>query len=311
MMSPDGKWVWDGQKWIPVAVHESVFPAYSTATAAAAPAETASPFAETMVSPPVNPFAGPGAPSPFATPPQGTPFAGPPAVASFPPAAAPAPAVVSPPIVQPPSYTAAGATPPWQAWASSGRDRSQTMKLVAAFIAVALGVVLAIYFGLSQLPFLRAGDQAGATPTPTASPIPELTQRSDSAVASRYVEGTFASSTAVLTQPLVLYQEACNGTLSFSCQQALTALSAAVPTALAGLDPPPPTCIARQVAKVKYDVTGFQNATKGALKAYNDNNRSELVAPLAAINAFSKVFQPDIQAVKKAQALCDTQPAGP
>jgi hypothetical protein len=32
MLSPDGKWVWDGRQWLPVARHEAVFPAWSVVT---------------------------------------------------------------------------------------------------------------------------------------------------------------------------------------------------------------------------------------------------------------------------------------
>lgn len=309
MMSPDGKWVWDGQKWIPVAVHESVFPAYTAAAAAAATADA--PLAETMVSPPVNPFAGPGVPAPFATLPQGTPFAGPPPASAFPPMAAPAPAVVSPPIMQPASYRAGGATPPWEAWAGSGSDRSRTLKLGAAFIAVALGVVFAIYFGLSQLPFLRASNDNTPSPSPVASPTPELAQRSDAAVAARYVDNPFGAAASVFAQPDTQYLEACNGTLSFSCQQALTALDQALTTAIADLTAPAPTCIARQVAQYRSDVNSLLAATKAALKAYNDNNRSELTQALASFNSINRRFGADVQAVQKAEALCDTQPSGP
>jgi len=300
MMSPDGKWVWDGQKWIPVAVHESVFPAYTEAAAAAAAAPApASPFAETMVAPPVNPFASPAAPPPFVGPPAG-----------FSPA--PAPAVVSPPIVQPGSYSAGGATPPWQAWASGGGDRTRTLYMVGAFIAVALGVVLTIYFGLSQLPFLRAqNDQPSASPSPVASPTPQLAVRSDSAVADRYVKSVFVPAIDI-GGPLFQEHESCNGTLSVSCQQALTAADKAVSDAIARLkQTPPPACVAPQVNKVLADLNTTESGIKAGLKGFNDNNRVELQHGLATYNVGYKPFQPDSQAVLKAQALCDGQATGP
>src|SRR5690349_7351861 len=213
MMSPDGKWVWDGQKWIPVAHHESVFPAYSAATAAAEPAV---PIAETMVSPPVNPFAPQDPISRFVGPPAAPPFGGP---------AAPAPAVQSPAIIAPLSYTTGDAAPPWQSWAQGSGDRSRMLKLVAAFIAVALLVLLSIYFGLSQLPFLRAStDQPTATPSPTATPIPQLAARSDFALAGRYVSSVLTPTMTFLSTSRIHVSQSCTGVLSVSCQQALNEL---------------------------------------------------------------------------------------
>ncbi len=40
-MSPDGRWVWDGKQWLPVARREAVFPAWSVVTEEAEPAPVA------------------------------------------------------------------------------------------------------------------------------------------------------------------------------------------------------------------------------------------------------------------------------
>jgi hypothetical protein len=316
MMSPDGKWVWDGQKWIPVAVHESVFPAYNEATAAAA--EPATPLAETtvaatMVEPPVNPFAGPRAASPFVGPDSASPFASPPPASPFSAATAThAPAVVSPPIIQPTSYTRRGATPPWQAWAAGGSGRSRTMYMGAAFIAVAIGVILLIYFGLSQLPFLRtSNDGTPPNPSPAASATPELAVRSDFAIAQRYITSNLSPHIQLLQIPMTSENQACNGTLSFSCQQGLQAMQQMLPNALVAFDAAPPSCIARQVAKVQADLLGIQAAVNLGLKAYTDNNRNELITAIHQYNASGRPFQADIAAVSKAQAACDGQAEGP
>jgi hypothetical protein len=283
-------------------VHESVFRQYNDSVAAA---QTEMPVAETMVAPPVNPFspATPaGAPaSPFASPPSG--FVPPPAVTS--------PAVASPVISAPMSYSAGSAVPPWQQWASRGGDRSRTLYLAGAFIAVALGVILTIYFVSYQLPFLRADNQNGTTPTPAATPTPHLTQRSDSAVAARYVTSVITPAVSGLSQPFVNYREACNGTLSFSCQQALQAVDTAVKDGLARFTQSPPACIAAQAAKIKVDLTAIQAGTAVALKAYNDNNRTELVQGLSKFNSGSIPIEPDVQAINNAQAACDNLPQGP
>lgn len=302
MMSPDGKWVWDGQKWVPVAVHESVFPAYVAATAAAAQPVAAAPIAETMVAPPVNPFAGPPTASPFTGPPPGPVFATPPPSAM--------PAVVSPPIVQPGSYTARGATPPWQAWAAGGGARSRTLYMVAAFVAVAIGVIITIYFVFSQLPFLKAG-QGNPNPTPAASPSPQLAVRSDAAVAQRWINSNLNSHLVLLQSAMTSENQACNGTISLSCQQGLQAMDETLPNALTAFDTPPPPCIARQVAKVQADLLAIQAAVKAGLKGYTDSNRNEVNAAIRAYNAAGRPFPADLAAISKAQAACDSQPQGP
>jgi hypothetical protein len=303
MMSPDGKWVWNGQKWIPVAVHESVFHQYTDAVAAA---QAEAPLAETMVTPPVNPFSTvtPGGvpASPFASPPSGY---------TVPPRSS-APAVVSPAISAPMSYTTGDSVPPWQQWASGGRERSRTMYLAGAFIAVVLGVILLIYFGMSEIPFLRADNQNGGNASPAATPMPQLTARSDSAVAGRYVAYVINPAVDVINQPLTNYIQACNGTLSFSCEDALNALKDATDTALSRFATPPPPCIGTQVAKVKQDLIYMQTGVARALKGYNDNNRDELLSGLGTFNnGAHPLVTVDAKAVAKAQTACDDQPQGP
>ena len=302
MMSPDGKWVWDGQKWVPVAVHESVFPAYSTATAASVEL-AASPVAETMVAPPVNPFAGPPSDARFVGPPPGPVFT--------PPGVAAAPGVVSPPIVAPAGYTAGGATPPWHAWASGGANRSRTLYLVAAFVAVAIGVVITISLVSTHLPFLNASNTGTPTPSPSPSGAPQLAVRSDSALAQRYINSNLNPHLALIETALTDENQACVGTLSFSCQQGLQAVDKSMPDALAAFDSAPPPCIARQVAKVKADLLGIQAAVKLGLKAFTDNNRSELVTAFHQYATAGRPYLSDLAAINKAQATCDAQPAGP
>jgi len=299
MLSPDGKWVWDGHQWVPVAVHESVFPAYGAATAASVE-QVATPLAETMVAPPVNPFAGPPSASPFAGPPPGPSY---PSVAT--------PAVVSPPIVAPMSYNAPGATPPWQAWANAGGGRSRTLYLAGAFIAVAIGVVVTIYFLSAQLPFLRASTDAPPSPTPTASPVPQLEARSDSAVAQRYITANLNAHLVLLQSAMTAENQACNGTSSLSCEQGLKAMDQTLPNALTAFDTAPPACIARQIAKVHADLVNLQNAVKATLKGYADGNRNEVNAGVRQYNAAGRPFPTDMAAVTKAAAGCDTQPQGP
>ena len=312
MMSPDGKWVWDGQKWIPVAVHESVFPAYASAGAAAASADPAAPLAETMVSPPVNPFAGRATPSPFATPPQGTPFAGPPPTSAFVPMPVPAPAVVSPPIVQPGNYAAGGATPPWQAWAGGGADRSRMMKLGAAFIAVALGVIVVIYFGLSQLPFMRASnEQPTPAASPTATPVPQLTARSDAAVATRWVTAYYTPAINALSAAVRASSAACNGVLSVSCQQALKGLDDTLKPTVAALAQPVPPCIAKPVGKVRADVNAIQAAVTHELQSFDATNVDQLRVGIKNYNIANRSLTLDAPGVVAAQVLCDGQPSGP
>jgi len=304
MMSPDGKWVWDGQKWIPVAVHESVFPAFTEAAAVAASAQPASPFAETMVSPPVNPFAAPpltATPAPIPGPPSASRFVGP-----------PAPAVQSPLIVAPMGYSSGKAAPPWQAWAQGSSDRSRTMKLAAAFIALALLVLLAIYFGLSELPFLRAStDQPTSSPSPTAPAIPQLASRSDFAVAGRYVTSILQPTMTTLKVPQTHEAQACLGVLSASCLQALNELDTTLKPSIAALAAPVPPCIAQPVVRIRADLATIQAAVTFNLRAFTTNSTDDLKAGTRVYNNANRALQADVAAVTKAAPACDAQPAGP
>ncbi len=277
MMSPDGKWVWNGQQWLPVAVHESLFPAYDKAAAAAA----------------IDPV-------PMA---QGTP--------QFAQMAAPmAPAVSSPAIVEPMSYTAKGAVPPWMP--QGGGARSNYLYVGAAMLVVLIGIVFTIALTQSWLPFLRAGT-ADNIPAAAPTPTPQLPVRSEFALAARYVDSVVTPGTANLSTPFTDYGEACAGTLSLSCQDALGAADTELKRSIATLSgTPSPACISRQVARVASDLTAMQAAIQGGLKAFKDNNRNELLAAMNQQRTASKTFWSDVQAVSKAQAtLCDGQQEGP
>jgi hypothetical protein len=281
MMSPDGKWVWNGQQWIPVAVHESVFPAYTGATAAA---DAAGPVAP-AVSSPASPFGMATAPA--------------------------APAVVSPAIVGPPSYSAGGAVPPWQRYAVG--KRSTYMYGGAAFVVVVIGVILTVAIGQNVLPFLHTSNGATPTPTAKASPTPQLAVRSQAAVADRYVTSTFLPAVANLATPIRDEFEACSGQLSFSCQNALNAVEQQLVISQAPLaKATPPACIAPQVARVRADLTAIDQGVQLALGSFKNTNTIQMRQGLTRLNAGSKPLNSDIQAVQKAPALvCNGQPEGP
>lgn len=282
MMSPDGKWVWNGQEWLPVAVHESVFPAYTDVTAAA------------TGDPPV-PMA---AASPF------------PPVQAMPVAASPA--VVSPVIAPPIKYGAGGVPPPWQA--PAGGIRTNYLYGGAALLVVVIGVAATIMFTQSWLPFLRAaGNPNTPTSTPATTPSPSLAVRSELAIAGRYVDSVFTPSTSNLGPPIAAYFASCNATLSFSCKDALTADDTELKKSIAAFaGAHPPSCILRQVTKVQADLNAMEAAVQVALKAYADNNRNELLQGLAQFRTAYRPFGADVQAVPKVQAAaCDGQQEGP
>ncbi len=278
MMSPDGKWVWNGQQWLPIAVHQSVFSAYDKAAAAAA----------------VDPV-------PMA---QGAPH--------FAQMTAPAaPAVSSPAIVQPMSYTAQDAVPPWMP--QGGGARSNYMYVGAAMLVVLIGVVFTIAFAQSWLPFLRAAGNSDNTPAAAPTPTPQLAVRSQFALAARYVGSVLTPGTANLGPPFTAYSEACVGTLSLSCQDAVGAVDTELKTSIATLTGTrPPACISRQVARVAADLNAMEAAIQGELKAFKDNNKNELLAAMNQQRVAGRTFSSDVQAVSKAQAtVCDGQQEGP
>lgn len=291
MLSPDGKWVWDGQQWQPIAQHESVFPSWQSIAAEpaapAAPAAAASPF----------PLQAP-VPTPY------------PAAAAYP---VQAPAVVQPmnPALLYPQAQAS--TPLWQ----RGREaKPGMMPNYLYFVAglVVIVIVLVVLNSVFPLWLLLPGPKAApAPPAPKASALPALTQRSDYARADYFITVVWPSTDRTFAPAVTAVAQQCSRQLTNSCQDALTAADPELTKVLAVIDSSSmPLCVDRQFAKLRSDVAGMQSAVKLANKGYTDNQASELTSAMRTYNASIYSLGGDLQSMSQvAASQCDTRDTGP
>jgi hypothetical protein len=275
MLSPDGKWVWDGTQWQPIAQHESVFPSWQSAVAV----EPATPVA------PV--------PAPVPMP-------------------MPTPALVQP--VNPALYypQSAPAAPLWKQ-----KEPKQTgMNYALYFAAGIVGIVIILIVLNSVFPLwlLLPGPKASAArPSPQASPLPALTQRSDYARADYFANVLLAPQLRTLNPALTMVAQQCTRNLTNSCQDALNAVDPQIKSTLALINKTSlPLCVAPPVAKLKADINNMESALQVATSAYDQNQGSALAFAMGTFVKYRAVFSADIPAISSvAKAHCDTTETGP
>lgn len=273
MLSPDGKWVWDGTQWQPIAHHETLFPSWQGITV-----EPAAPVA----------------------------VQAPPRVA-----AAPTPALFQElnPALFP--STQASAAPPWRREAK-GTGVSWYLYFLAGVVGIVIIlVVLNSVFPLwLYLPGPKAAPEPAAA---QASPIPPVAHRSDFARADHFVSGVLPPQMATLTQDLTPVSQSCNRQLTISCQNAISTAGPEVKTVLSVIDANPvPLCIAAPLAKLRADLATIDVALTAADKAYTDNQASELVAAMSKYSRPASQLAADVRALTATmKAQCDPTVTGP
>ena len=278
MLSPDGKWVWDGQQWQPIAQHESVFPSWqSIAVEPAAAAPVA----------PVAPAAMPG----------------------------PAPAIVQP-AVNPAMYFPQAPQQNAPLW-KRGQEPKQTgmnnMLYIAAGVVVIV-IILVVLNSVFPLWLLLPGPKASAgPPPPKASPVPQLAVRSDYGRADYFINVQLGKEMETLNPALTATSQECTKQLTNSCEAALTAVVPEIKTTVGIIDKATlPLCISPQVAKVRVDIMNMQSALDVAGNAYNHNQGSELAFAMGTFVRYRAVFNGDVAALPAiAKAKCDPTQTGP
>ena len=274
MMSPDGKYVWNGREWVAVASssdagHVGVFPSWN----------------QIAVEP-----AAPVAPAPRRVAVQ-------PAI-QYPAQAA-----------NPLDYSAGGSvTPLWEQQRKSGM--TNYMYIGAGAIAVVVAVVLLNVWGPLLWALMFGAPEAPIVVKPTP-PLPALTARTDYARADRYVTRILNPAMTDLNQAVTLFRQTCTGALTGSCQKSIDATEVQVKNTQSLIDQNAiPVCISGSVARMRADLAGMDTALQAASKAYNDNNKPQLAQALSHFGASSKPLTGDF-ATATAKAGCDTQPSGP
>ncbi len=275
MMSPDGKYVWDGQNWVPVAGgggdagHHSLFPSWNAAHAEAAGAPAAPP--PTLFRP---------------KRPDG---------------------IVYQPVITDPNAPAE--TPIWDRTAK-GKARWPMYVGAGLVTLIVLAVFINSWGPLIMAYFVAAPEPprvVKASPTP-----PDLAVRSDFARASSFATYTLTPAMATAAPAFQLFSESCVA-LTQSCQNAANNALTQVKSVEAVLDQAQvPLCVAPLVAKIRADLTGMDAGATSAVKAFDSNNKGLLGQGLSKFRTASRPLTGDISALSKSLATrCDGQAAGP
>jgi hypothetical protein len=280
-MSPDGNWVWDGTQWQPVTAveptHEGVFAAYGPKVEAAEQA-----------------------------------------VAAAPPMAAAAPVQVAPPAAQyqypapAPDYypPAESVLPLWQQPKTSGK----TVYLYAGGAVVLFLMVLIVLNTINflSLPFIggRTSSNPPVATKPSLSPSP--VSRSESSRAEAFVTGSLGPALESLTATMAAVN-ACNGTMSNSCFNAINASDPQLKNVLSVIDHASiPSCIALTTANVRSDLVVMEAGLQLALKGYKDQVLSEVVDGVYRFTHYGQAMVANGHAVESAaQTYCNTDLEGP
>jgi hypothetical protein len=273
MLSPDGKWVWDGTQWQPIAHHETLFPSWQSIVV-----EPAAPVAAAFQ-----------APARIAT----------------------APAIAQPvdPSLAYPSMPQSA--PIWRREAKATGVNWYLYFIAGVVGIVIILVVLNSVFPLwLLLPGPKAADAPAAA---QASPIPPVAHRSDFARADHFVSGVLPPALADMNLVLPPVSQLCSKALTISCQNAINAADPKIKNVISVIDHNPvPLCVAAPVAKLRADLAGMDAALQGASKAYTDNLSSELAAAMSRYSSSRNPMPGHVSGLTTAmKAQCDTQVLGP
>jgi hypothetical protein len=280
-LSPDGKYVWDGSQWQPIAdpaepVHKGVFAAWNTIKVDPSEPVTGAPLGVQMQAP-VQVEMKVREPAP--------------------PALDYAYAVDEP------------VTPLWQQPTRSGK--TNYLYAGAGVVVFVVVVMLLNSFNFFQFPWLSTG----STSSPTASPVPSPTvdqTRSEFGRADRFLNGTLAPALAGMNDAMQQMQS-CNGTLSNSCYDAINSTEPQLKTVLAVIDKATvPLCIATPMKSFRVNVVKMDVGNQYALKGYKDNKAIEVAIGLNQFVLSGQAAQADINAADQAlKTQCTKDLEGP
>lgn len=262
-LSPDGRWVWDGQKWQPVPV---------------------------MVGD----------------------LAGVVPVAAAAPVPAPAPAPARAPVVHsPPKYVA---PPPEEPVVPLWQEPPRQGISMYLFVAAGAVVLIMAMMALNSLQIYRFPWQSDAqSPArPTATPTPPLTERTDYALADRFLNFSLTPAVAAFNLTLPAIGQSCNGTLTGSCLNAINATDQQVTKVLTVIDRGEiPPCIAPGMSKIRADFATMDAGLQLAIKGFKDDSKPEVTQGLARYGSAGPALQADGKAVDLALKTCSTDRTGP
>jgi hypothetical protein len=269
-VSPDGKWVWDGTRWLPIAQPPpAVFPAWSViAEEATAPAPHRAVELEPIPvigdeeedEPEINPYL-------YAQPEPGRP-----------------------------------------AWDTPQTGLNKYMYVAVGVVVLVMAAIVLNSLGPIQLPWMAAD-----TVVPRPSPTPPVSDRTDAALADQVLTGYLGPAFANLNKSAAIVNEVCTGLLVMSCRDDIRDADSQVKNVLTvSSQHPGPDCIAAPMARLVTDLAKMDDAFKLALQGYKDNQTGELAQGLNAYRAAAQAVASD-RAVASAlqKTVCNPQVVGP
>jgi len=285
-LSPDGNYVWDGSQWQPIAdvanpTHKGVFAAWNSIQV-----EPADPVAESAKRAPVQ-------------------------------VQAPVQMQVAPQVMEPApdvdySYSVDDpvGTPLWQQPTKPGKT---TYLYVGAGLVIAVMAILILNsLNFTQyLPWSSAGSSSSSVQSPQPTPTADRT-RSEFGRADRFLNVSLAPAMSVLDEAVQLMQ-ACNGTLSNSCYDAIRSTEPQVKRVLSVIDYGTiPLCIAAPIKSLRADVANMDVGIQLALKGYTDNRSGEVGNGVSQFNRSAQAAQADVHAADQARKTqCTPDLEGP
>jgi hypothetical protein len=271
MLSPDGKWVWDGTQWLPLAdpstaSHHSVFAAWDAVRI------------EAPVAPePVRP-----APAPLQVR----------AAAPVVPYAAPA--------------VEAEVTPLWQQQPETGLNKY--LYIVAGVIAVIVLAVVVNSFGPITLPWMQNNSSSprvvsGPPPLATRSGYAQANRFISGllAPAMNDMDQRVLATREACAGPITI---SCQDAVTETDNQAQTLL------AIIGHETVP-ACIATPVARFRADVSKVHDYLQLAMKSFAGNNTFQTNDYLGRYTSAAQALRPDVAAITAAKPTCDIALVGP
>lgn len=277
-LSPDGKYVWDGSKWQPIAdpsepTHRGIFAAWNAIQVA-----------------PFDPSAEVAQPAPVPTQAQvqvQTPMQ----------IAEPAPEIDYSYTINDPTIT-----PLWAQPAKSGM--TNFLYAGAGIVVLVIAVMLLNSFNFFQnLPWNSAGSSSTPVVSPQPTPVVDNT-RSDFGRADRFLNGSLVPAVATLAD-VMQQMQTCNGTPSNSCYDAIVATEPEIKKVLAVVDQGTiPLCIAAPMKSFRSDLVNMEAGLQLSLKGYKNNNRGDVGN---GITIFARSSQAMAADGKTADQLHNTQ----
>jgi len=242
-LSPDGRYVWDGSQWQPIAdpaqpVHKAVFAAWNSVQVE------------------------PADPAAAAQPVQFQPQVQPPMLVREP----------APPVIDYAYEVDEPITPLWQEPTRSGK--TNYLYAGAGLVVVVIAIMLLNSFNFFQFAWLNSSSSSPVV-SPQPSPVVDQT-RSEFGRADRFLNGSVGPALAGLVDTMQKMQT-CNGTLSNSCYDAINATEPELKKVLAAIDHGTiPPCIAAPMKSFRADIVTMEAGIQLALKGYTDNQRGEV-----------------------------------